>query len=157
MIRKLKTRSSAFVILALLLGSTAGGAIYYQAMFRPLQERVSDDGYGYVLEKVEEPNQMEAEAGLRALNRWEYTRADARYSLAVDIVRGNALYGLDGAQVIDKLGGAVNTRSDNYKRLKYQAQDKDHQMCDLYVTFDTQHIPKVIYSALFISGNSRDK
>lgn len=140
----------------LILGSIAYGVVY-ECGSSNLHERVSEDGYGYVLEKLDEPTNFEREAGKKALRLWPKITTNDRYKKAYDIVRGKTLVGMNGVEITYALGSPVATKKDTYKRLKYAATDKDHPSCDLYVTFDGQALePKVVYTSLFISGNNRD-
>lgn len=149
-------RSSVGIGLLLIVGSIAYGVVY-ECGSSNLTERVSDDGYGYVLEKLDEPTKFEKEAGRKALRLWPTITTTDRYQKAYDIVRGKTLIGMNGVEITYALGQPLATKKDKFKRLKYAAADKDHPSCDLYVTFDGESLePKVVYTSLFVIGNSRD-
>lgn len=154
-LKKLISARSSIGLGLLLIASSVVYGFYYEGSSSPLHERVSEDGYGYVLEKVDEPTGFERESGRKALPL--FSSAKDRYKLAYELVRGKTLIGMDGVEITYALGAPTAARKDTYKRLKYSATDKDHRSCDLYVTFDGQAVePKVVYASLFVSGNSRD-
>src|SRR5579883_1812372 len=110
--RPFKSRSLAVVGLLAGIASVILGAVHYTHTHSDLQKRLSEDGYGYVLEQLHEPNQDERAAGRLALKQWESKPEEDRYQLAYDIVRGKTLNGMNGIDVIYALGGPSRTRRD---------------------------------------------
>lgn len=137
-------------------GSLVFGLFYFDSNLRPLQERVSDDGTGYLLEQLHEPNRFERETGRKSLEQWLDLQGKDRYKLAYDMVRGKTLNGMDIGQVLDSLGGPTKAQKDSVQRFKFSVKGPK-ESGELYITFGQEAEPKVSNTCLFIPGEERDK
>lgn len=151
----LNVRRMAILGSLLGVGSLAFGLMYFDSNLGPLQEHLSDDGAGYVLEQLREPNRIERETGKKSLERWQDFSEKNRFQLAYDIVRGKALNGMNGVDVMYALGGPTNTLKDNMQRFKFIAKGPK-ESGELYVTFNQEREPKVVYACIFVPAEERE-